>query len=67
MHVAVVNAGSSGVKLGLVGGSDATVAQRELPATRATVDSREPSAVIHEGFAEADVVGHRIAHGGVFP
>jgi acetate kinase len=64
VHVLVVNAGSSSVKLSLVGDNDATVAQRELPATRATVDSRDLSAAIHEGFAEADVVGHRIVHGG---
>jgi acetate kinase len=62
--VLVVNAGSSSVKLSLVGDHDETVAERELPAPHATVDPRELRAALEDGLGNADVVGHRIVHGG---
>jgi acetate kinase len=64
MRVLVVNAGSSSVKLTLLGSADQTLAERELPAPRATVDPGELRAAIDGGLGEADIVGHRIVHGG---
>src|SRR5947209_2229559 len=63
-RVLVVNAGSSSVKLSLIDSDDTTLAQRELSAPRATVDAGELRAAIEEGFGDADLVGHRIVHGG---
>jgi acetate kinase len=64
VRVLVVNAGSSSVKLTLLGPDDQTLAERELPAPRATVDRGELRAALADGLGEADVVGHRIVHGG---
>jgi acetate kinase len=64
MRVLVVNAGSSTVKLSLIGDDDATLAERELPAPRAAVDKHELDAALADGFERPDVVGHRIVHGG---
>lgn len=60
----MVNAGSSSLKLALLGDADATLAERELAAPRAAVDADELRRALGEGLAEADVVGHRIVHGG---
>jgi acetate kinase len=64
VRVLVVNAGSSSVKLSVIGSDDATVAARELAAPRATVDQGELRAAIEEGLGGAEVVGHRLVHGG---
>ena len=64
LRVLVVNAGSSSLKLTLLGACDETLVERELPAPAATVDERELRAALDGGIAEADVVGHRIVHGG---
>jgi acetate kinase len=64
MRVLVVNAGSSTVKLSLVGDDGAAPLRRELAAPRATVDPDELAAALGDGFDHADVVGHRIVHGG---
>jgi acetate kinase len=64
MRVLVVNAGSSSLKLALLDGDDATLASRELPAPGATVERDELRAALDGGLGEADVVGHRIVHGG---
>ena len=64
MRVLVVNAGSSTLKLSLIGDDDAPLCQRELAAPRATVDPEELLAALDDGFDQADVVGHRIVHGG---
>ncbi len=64
MRVLVVNAGSSTVKLSLIDGDDATLAERELRSPRAAVDKRELDAALKDGFERPDVVGHRIVHGG---
>ncbi|HKO27128.1 MAG TPA: acetate/propionate family kinase [Solirubrobacteraceae bacterium] len=65
MRVLVVNAGSSSVKLSVIGSDDATVAAHELAAPRADVDEEELRAAIAEArLGEVDVVGHRIVHGG---
>jgi acetate kinase len=64
VRVLVVNAGSSSLKLALLDGGDRTLAARELPAPRATVDRGALVDALGDGFADADVVGHRIVHGG---
>jgi acetate kinase len=64
VRVLVVNAGSSSIKLSLIGDEDETVAERELTATQSTVDPAKLRAALDGGLREADVVGHRIVHGG---
>jgi acetate kinase len=63
-RVLVVNAGSSSLKLTLLDGDDRTLATRELAAPRAIVPPEALRSALDDGFAEADVVGHRIVHGG---
>jgi acetate kinase len=63
MRVLVVNAGSSSLKLTLLGGGDETIAAWELKAPRAQVDPEELRAAL-DSLGEADAVGHRIVHGG---
>ena len=61
----VVNAGSSSLKLSVIGSGDETLASAELSAPRAVVDDDELRAALgHGGLGEADAVGHRIVHGG---
>jgi acetate kinase len=64
VRVLVVNAGSSSLKLSLIGEDDATLAERELAAPKSTVDPADLRAALDGGLREADVVGHRIVHGG---
>ena len=65
MRVLVVNAGSSSLKLTLLGPADETLADRELAAARAVVDADEVrTALDAAGLGNADAVGHRIVHGG---
>ncbi len=64
MRVLAVNAGSSSLKLTLLDGDDRTLAARELPAPRALVEPGALRAALDDGFADADVVGHRVVHGG---
>lgn len=64
MRALVVNAGSSSVKLSLLGDDDQTLAERELPAPGARVDERKLRAALAGELGDADVVGHRIVHGG---
>jgi acetate kinase len=63
-RVLAVNAGSSSVKLSLIGEDDETLAARELDAPRARVDPVELERALGDGLSEADAVGHRIVHGG---
>ena len=62
MRVLVVNAGSSSVKLRLLGDGDELLAERDLDAPRSTIDP----AALQDALAglEPDAVGHRIVHGG---
>ena len=60
----VVNAGSSSVKLSLLGPGDEPLASRELAAPRSDVDPGELADALSAGLGEADAVGHRIVHGG---
>ncbi len=64
MRVLVVNAGSSSLKLTLLGSGDQTLAACELDAPGATVDPTAIGRALGDGLGEADVVGHRIVHGG---
>jgi acetate kinase len=64
VRVLVVNAGSSSLKLTLLGARDETVAERELAAPRAVIDAGELRGALQSGLGAADVVGHRIVHGG---
>lgn len=64
MRVLVVNAGSSSLKLVLLGGDDAKLEERELTVAAAGVDERELRDALRHGLGDADAVGHRIVHGG---
>jgi acetate kinase len=64
VRVLVVNAGSSSLKLTLLGAHDETIAERELPAPHATVDERALCAALAGELGDAELVGHRIVHGG---
>jgi len=64
VRVLVVNAGSSSLKLGLIGDDQATLAERELAAPKATVDAAELDHALAGDLGQADAVGHRIVHGG---
>jgi acetate kinase len=64
VRVLVVNAGSSSLKLSVVGPGDETLADEELAAPRAEVDPDQLKAAVASGLGEADAVGHRIVHGG---
>ena len=64
MRVLVVNAGSSSLKLSLLGSGDELLAEEELAAPQAEVDPNELRAALGGGVGDADAVGHRIVHGG---
>jgi acetate kinase len=65
MRVLVVNAGSSSLKLSLLDGDDETIASAELAAPQARIDEDELRDTLGaHGLGAADVVGHRIVHGG---
>jgi acetate kinase len=57
--VLVVNVGSSSVKLRVLDGNNAVIAERDLPAGD---DAALVEAIA--GFGETSLVGHRIVHGG---
>jgi acetate kinase len=64
VRVLVVNAGSSSLKLSVIGAGDETVAAEELPAPRSEVDPDELTAALSGSLGDVDAVGHRIVHGG---
>ena len=64
MRVLVVNAGSSSLKLSLLGAGEEPLAAQELAAPRSQIDPDELQAVLDGGLGDADAVGHRIVHGG---
>ena len=64
MRVLVVNAGSSSVKLRLLGDDDELLVDRELDAPESRVDPDELDQALSDGMGDADAVGHRIVHGG---
>jgi acetate kinase len=59
-----VNAGSSSLKLRLVGDDDAILAEAELAAPQAQVDRDALSRALGGPLAGAEAVAHRIVHGG---
>jgi len=63
VRVLVVNAGSSSLKLRLLGPADELLAEGDIPAPRAEVDSRAVADWI-AGAGTVDAVGHRVVHGG---
>lgn len=64
MPILTVNAGSSSLKLGLVGDGDVALAECELPAPGARIDRKALHRALADGFTGADAVAHRIVHGG---
>jgi acetate kinase len=65
VRVLVVNAGSSTVKLRLLGSGDTLLGQCELAAPQARVDPDALRRALDEdGLGGADAIGHRIVHGG---
>jgi acetate kinase len=64
VRVLVVNAGSSSVKLTLLGDDDRALAGQQLPAPGATIDRAQLRSAMRGQLGQADVVGHRIVHGG---
>lgn len=63
MRVLTVNAGSSSLKLRLLGTRDELLADEELAAERGHVAPGELAAALAR-IGDADAVGHRIVHGG---
>ena len=65
MRILVVNAGSSSLKLRVLGPGDEIAAKADLPALRgaASADAAALSGPV-DGFGHVDAVGHRIVHGG---
>ena len=64
MNVLVVNAGSSTLKLALLAGDDRMLAERELEVPGLEIGADALHAALAAGLGSADVVGHRIVHGG---
>ena len=67
MRILVVNAGSSSVKLRLVGDGDVVVDQADLPAIDPTGRDAEGTAALEAAagrFERVDAVAHRVVHGG---
>ena len=64
MCVLVVNAGSSSLKLCLIGPGSEALAITELDAPRAQIDRQQLREALAGDLGQADAVGHRIVHGG---
>ena len=64
VRILTVNAGSSSLKLSLIGDQDETIAEQEVPAPQARIDPAELARVLDGPLADADAVAHRIVHGG---
>jgi len=63
LRVLVANAGSSSLKLRLLGADDTLIAKRDLDLSGGELDRDLVTAAVTE-LGEADAVGHRIVHGG---
>jgi acetate kinase len=63
VRILVVNAGSSSLKLSLLGADDAILAEHDLEGTSGEVDVAALEAAVREAGA-LDAVGHRVVHGG---
>ena len=64
MRVLAVNAGSSSLKLSLLDGRNATLAERELAPPGSPGGRTQLRRALASELGEADAVGHRIVHGG---
>lgn len=64
MRLLVVNAGSSSLKLSLLGSDDSLLWASELPTSRAPIEPAMVAAALADLPAAPDAVGHRIVHGG---
>jgi acetate kinase len=64
MRLLIVNAGSSSLKLTLLGDQDETLAFGELDTPAAELDAAELGEILHGQLAGAEAIGHRIVHGG---
>jgi acetate kinase len=62
--ILTVNAGSSSLKLRLIGDDDALVAERELDAPQARVGADGLERALAGSLGHADAVAHRVVHGG---
>ena len=65
MRVLVVNAGSSSLKLRVVGADGELTGRADLAAPHGTIDQEQLAAEL-PGLGEADAVGYRIVHGGTY-
>jgi acetate kinase len=63
LRVLVVNAGSSSLKVSLVGENDASLEDKEFDTRDGHLDDSALAAAIR-GMAEVEAVGHRVVHGG---
>jgi acetate kinase len=63
VRILIVNAGSSSLKLSLLGDSDETLAEHDLEGTGGKVDLGALESAVKEG-GQIDAVGHRVVHGG---
>jgi acetate kinase len=63
MRILIVNAGSSSVKLRLLGDENEIFASVDLPTAGGTAEAAAVTAAV-AGFGDVDAVGHRIVHGG---
>lgn len=63
MRILVVNAGSSSLKLRVLGPGDEVVGSADLPAPKGHTDAADVAASIRR-LGTVDAVGHRIVHGG---
>jgi acetate kinase len=63
VRILVVNAGSSSLKLRVLGPGDELLGVRDLDAPRATVAGRDVEQAVAE-LGPVDAAGHRIVHGG---
>jgi acetate kinase len=63
VNVLVVNAGSSSLKVSLVGPDDAILALREFEALRGRFEEAQLEEAVH-AMQGVDAVGHRVVHGG---
>jgi acetate kinase len=64
VRILVVNAGSSSVKLSLLGSDDKLLNAAEFDAPSAAVDPEALREALDGPLGNADAVGHRIVHGG---
>jgi acetate kinase len=64
VRLLIVNAGSSSLKLKLLDANDSTLAERQIAAPKAEIDSAAVASAVEGELGTAHAVGHRIVHGG---